>query len=206
MNDHTKRLQLRKVRDGLRVTSQVVAVFASGLMMVCRALPGAAATENAPAGDLDVKAAFVLNFIRLVNWSSVPGEQNSRELVVCACSKSDFFAAVRSVAEGKTVGSRSIVFKIEPLPDIQRCRVLLVDRAHYQSARQVLAAIRDAPILTVGNGPGLLDAGGMFELIVQDRKVQFDVGLEAIRRSGLDISARLLHLSHNLRTGGASGN
>jgi YfiR/HmsC-like len=202
MSDRPIRMRGALWRDVLRAVVQVGAMVASGLMLVCRASPGAAATDAVTAGELDVKAAFVLNFIRLVNWSNVAEEANQRELPVCACVKSEFFTAVRSVAAGKTAGSRSIVFKIEPDPDVRRCRVLLVDRAHYQSARQVLRAIKDAPILTVGNGAGLLDGGGMFELIVLDGKVQFDVGLEAIRRSGLDISARLLHLARNLRTGG----
>ena len=193
------------MRDALPTAAQVAALVITGLMVVCRLLPGAAAPGTSLAGDLDVKAAFVLNFIRLVNWSNVPEEQNYGELPVCAWSKSDFFAAVQSVAAGKAVGNRLIVFRIEPVPDARRCRVLLVDRANYQSARQQLGAIKDAPILTIGNGPGILDAGGMFELIVQDGKVQFDVGLEAVRRSGLDISARLLHLSRNLRAGGSGG-
>jgi hypothetical protein len=202
MSERPKYPRLSLFHGVLRTVAQAAAMVAFGLMLLCRPVAGTAATDAAPAGDLEVKAAFVLNFIRLVNWSEVAGEANNRELPVCACSKSDFFTAVRSLASGKPVGNRSIVFRIEPAPDVRRCRVLLVDRAHYQSARQVLGAIRDSPILTVGNGAGLLDDGGMFELIVQDSKVQFDIGLEAIRRSGLDVSARLLHLSRNLRTGG----
>ena len=202
MNDHLKRSRLPAMDNVLRIAVRVAAIVASGLMPVCSTLRGADAADTRPAGDLDVKAAFVLNFIRLVNWSNGPGEQDKRELPVCAFSRSDFFATFQDASAGKTVGTRLIACKIEPVPDAGRCRVLLVDRAHYQSAGRVLGTIKGAPILTVGNGPGFLDAGGMFELNVDQGKVQFDVGLEAIRRSGLDVSGRLLHLSRNLRMSG----
>jgi hypothetical protein len=44
----------------------------------------------------------------------------------------------------------------------------------------------------------------MLELIVQDRKVQFDANLDAVRRSRLEVSAKLLQLSRNLRRGGGN--
>jgi ribosome-associated protein YbcJ (S4-like RNA binding protein) len=54
-------------------------------------------------------------------------------------------------------------------------------------------------VLTIGNGPGLIEIGGMFELIVQDRNVQFNTNLDAVRRANLQGSAKLLQLSRNLR-------
>ena len=72
------------MRDALPTAAQVAALVITGLMVVCRLLPGAAAPGTSLAGDLDVKAAFVLNFIRLVNWSNVPEEQNYGELPVPA--------------------------------------------------------------------------------------------------------------------------
>ncbi len=156
--------------------------------------------QSEPAGEFELKAAFVLNFIRLVNWADVPGE-NSADLPVCALANSDFAIAVRQVVTGKTVGNRSISFRLRSNPDPPHCRVLILDAAQYSVAQPALNTIREAPVLTVGNGSGLLRIGGMFELFVQDRRVQFDASLEALRRAGLDVSARLLQLSRNLRKG-----
>jgi hypothetical protein len=165
----------------------------------------ALAMEAAMPGELEVKASFVLNFVRLVNWAKPAQEGTGQPLLICALSKSEFSMAVQSAAARKFAGDRAIVMRIEPFPDVRKCRVLVFDRPEYPAARQVLAGIRDCPILTIGNGPGFLDAGGMFEFIVEDRTVQFDVGLTPVRRSGLDISGRLLHLSRNLRAGENSG-
>ncbi len=162
---------------------------------------GAAASAEPPPSEMQVKAAFVLNFIRLVNWAGIPGDEGNPELPVCALANSDFADAVRQSASGRMIGSRSISFRLSANPDPAHCRVLLVDAAQYPTARQALAAIQDAPVLTIGNGPGFLRIGGMLELNVRDRQVQFDAGLEPIRRARLDVSARLLQLSRNLRKG-----
>lgn len=86
-----------------------------------------------------------------------------------------------------------------PSPDSLRCRVLIVDAPQYPMVRPVLKSLKNAPVLTVGNGPGLIQVGGMIDLVVEDRRVQFDASLDAVRAANLDVSARLLRLSRNLR-------
>ncbi len=153
-----------------------------------------------PPADLGVKAGFVVNFIRLVNWLSIPGEQNSAVLPVCACSRSEFAAAVENAVSGKMVGSRSIVFRIEAPPDLRKCRVVLFDRQQFPFSRSAVRTLRGAPILTIGNGPEFADTGSMFQLVVESGKVRFDVCLDVIRHSGLEVNSGLLQLSRNLRT------
>jgi hypothetical protein len=150
---------------------------------------------------LEVKAAFVLNFVRLIRWENIPGGAAAAELSVCAMGNSEFAIAVRQVAAGKLVGTRSIAVTLNPPADISHCRVLIVDAAQYPIAREALHGVRSAHVLTIGNGAGLIPLGGMFELIVEDHTVKFDANLEAIQQSGLEVSARLLQLSRNLRKG-----
>ncbi|MFB3777113.1 MAG: YfiR family protein [Bryobacteraceae bacterium] len=184
-------------------------VFRAALTLVTLAVAGrttliGGTSATPPEDEFKLKAAFVLNFIRLVNWASVPGEQGDSRLTVCALGNSDFAAAVRATVTGKTAGNRPISFRFTPNPDPAQCRVLIVDSSQYPIAREALSAVQAAPVLTIGNGPGFLSLGGMFELVVEDRRVLFDAGLDAIRRARLDVSARLLQLSRNLRRGSDS--
>lgn len=150
-----------------------------------------------PASEWEVKGAFVLNFIRFVSWSNVPGEDR-QALPVCALANSDFASAVRQAVTGKMVQNRSILFRFDAHPDPSRCRVVVVDGAEYRTALPALKAVGAAPVLTIGNGPGLIDLGGMFELIVEGRKIRFNTNLEAIRQGNLQVSTNLLQLSRNL--------
>ncbi len=150
--------------------------------------------------ELEIKAEFVMNFIRLVNWKNLPDDRDAGNLPVCALANSDFSDAVKKIASGKQVGDRIIQFRLEPNPDPQRCRVLLVDANQYKIASSALNPLRNFPVLTIGNGPGLTEVGGMFDLVVEERKVRFDSNLDAVRRSNLDVSPRMLRLSRNART------
>jgi hypothetical protein len=159
--------------------------------------------EAAAPGELQLKAVFVLNFIRFVNWSNVPQYEPGADITICALANSDFAAAVRRITAGKTVGGRSIRFRFEPSPDPVRCRVLIVDAAEYSTARPALNAVRNAPVLTIGNGPGLIAMGGIFDLLVEDRRVLFDANPEGLRRAAIDVNTRVLRMSRNLRNCGS---
>jgi hypothetical protein len=187
--------RLRYVVNYFNRTCAVALVFAMASQTSLRGGNSA----DPPPSELDLKAAYVLNFVRLVKWESVPGQEDNSELSVCVLGNSDFSNAVRLIATGKVVGTRSISVRLNPNPDSAHCRVVIVDATQYPVARHALNAIRNAPVLSIGNGSGLIEMGGMIELIVEQRRVQFDVSLEAVQRTGLDMSSRLLQLSRNLR-------
>ncbi len=183
---------------------------AISLLAVPRAIPGysclvalVAASlfpgvlSAASAGEWEVKGAFVLNFVRFVSWSGIPGE-DGQKLPVCALANSDFATAVREAVAGKVVQDRQVSFRFDANPDPSRCRVLVLDEAEYPAAHFALKAVVNSAVLTIGNGPGLVEIGGMFELIVKHEKVRFNTNLDAIRSAGLQISANLLQLSQHL--------
>ena len=188
-------LRLRALWPG--VPAGGVSVALCWLVLVLLAAPLRAG--GTPPEEMAVKAVAVVNFIRLTQWGPIEGEPNATDLPVCALAKSEFAAAVRQAIAGKQAGQRSLSFHINPDPQPSECRVLLVDSTQYKSARPALDAVKKAPVLTVGNGAGLLDLGGMFELITDDGRIQFDASYEAVRISQLDVSARLLHLARKLR-------
>jgi len=201
MNEATPRVHRAALGISQTKPSIRMCVLALILATMSRTSLRSANPTDPVLSELDVKAAFVLNFVRLVKWDSVSGDTDNSELSICALGNNDFTSAVRRAVAGKLVGTRSIAVRLNPNPDASHCQVFIVDVSQYPIARQALSGIRNAGVLTIGNGPGLIQMGGMFELIVEDHKIQFDVGLEAVRRAGLEVSARLLQLSRNLRKG-----
>jgi hypothetical protein len=47
-------------------------------------------------------------------------------------------------------------------------------------------------VLTVGESAGFLSDDGMIRLLVDDRKVRFDVNLKAVMKGSVRLSSRLL--------------
>lgn len=155
--------------------------------------------------EVQVKATIVFNFLRMVYWTNVDGEQNPDELPICALNASELFSAIQSVTRNREVGGRKVVTAVVPNPSISRCRVLIIEPLDYERASSVIRRLRYTPVLTIGNGKGFVDIGGLFELLVEEGNVRFDVNLAAIRESGLEVSARLLRLAKRFRGGGGVG-
>ena len=93
--------------QGLRSASAAAVAFrVLALFSVMTVLfPGFVNAETA-ADELAVKSTFVLNFLRLVNWTEVPGEVKPSELPVCSASVTEFFLAVRKVARPSAGGQQ----------------------------------------------------------------------------------------------------
>jgi iron complex outermembrane receptor protein len=99
--------------------------------------------------------------------------------------------------EGKTVQGRAFEVRSAPtLPSLGACH-LLVLMADAPEPRRVLAEAQGT--LTLGEGDGFVDAGGMIGILVVERRVRFDVNLEAARRGGIGLSAQLLRLARQVR-------
>jgi hypothetical protein len=183
-------------------TVEAVFYAAVGLLtisLIVLTLPAALGCQRSRSRELEVKAAFVLNFIRLIDWPRVNEDTESSLLPVCGLASGPVFERLRDLANGKQVAGKAIHVSIVREPNAASCRVLLFESEQYTQAAPLLKSLRNAPVLTVGTDPGFIRMGGMLELVVEDRRVQFDAGLEAIQSSGLQVSASLLRLAHNLQ-------
>ena len=166
------------------------------LAVLCSVCPEASAAEQ-PVSEAQVKAAFVLNFIKFVTWPESEGE--SGEFSICTMKHSVLTEVIAQLAKGGPVaGKRVSVRKVDRL-NSKQCRVVLVESEDYPEFASTSKALANQPVLTIGSGAGFTEGGGMLELFTENRRIQFDAYLPAIQRSGLSVSASLLRLARNLR-------
>ena len=149
--------------------------------------------------EYEVKAAFVLNFVRFVNW---PSGTSDSELGICTQGDGPLAQAVDKLTRGKQVSGRQLRVHVTPQGAGPECSVLLADENHGKKAYPLLASVDKKPVLTIGEGPSFLANGGMLTLLVENQRVVFEANPAAIQRAGLDISSSLLRLARNLRWGG----
>ena len=100
---------------------------------------------------------------------------------------------------GKLVGNR--VMRIRHLgqaQDMQTCQILFLGKAQSKRIPQLLASLRNAPILTVGETAGFLDAGGMIRFLLEENKVRFEINVQAAESARIKIGSRLLILAKNV--------
>ncbi|MBC7928357.1 MAG: YfiR family protein, partial [Bryobacteraceae bacterium] len=169
----------------IRVTLRTVLLLS--VAVACQA-------REALPHEEDVKAAFVLNFIRFVEWNPAPEERDRSILPVCALADGPVIQAFTRLSAGKVVGGRTIRVHITSEPAIAGCRVLVVEPDHYAKIESTLKNLLSAPLLTIGCGPGFTRLGGMFQLLPDGSRVQFEARLDAISAAGLQVSPSLLRL------------
>ena len=159
------------------------AVLLSGAML--STTPARAATEY------EVKAAFILNFVKFTRW---PAGADTGDIHICVLGKNPFKGALR-VMMRKTVRDRRIMVRDISQDAIDGCDVLFVAKSAAYKARPVLAVLNGRPVLTIGDHDSFISAGGAINLYLVNGKVRFEARPAAAKAAGLTISSRLLKLA-----------
>jgi hypothetical protein len=153
----------------------------------------------AAAADLEysVKAAFLVNFTKFVQWPTSAFESARSPLHICILGDDPFEGALDHAAAGETVLGRSLAVQhLRRPPAPKLCQVVFI-AASEKEVKRTLGAIGPG-VLTVGEGTGFLADGGMIAFIIDNRRVRFDVQITAVTSGGLAISSRMLTVARTV--------
>ena len=161
--------------------------------------PGRASAQ-ARTGSLEyqVKAAYLLNFTRYVEW---PGRLVSAEapLELCILGDDPFGDALDQAVEGRrSQGRRVTVRRVESDERVYGCHLVFVTDESWNRRRTLVASLTDRGILTVGDSDQFSRNGGVIGFVISNETVRFVINLKAMERSGLKISSRMLSLAMQL--------
>ncbi|MEI6414612.1 MAG: YfiR family protein [Pseudomonadota bacterium] len=141
-----------------------------------------------------LKVAFIFNFVGFIEWPAATGPA----LNLCVVGKDPFGTALDTLA-GKSVGTRTIqVMRLPGRQDVRRCQILFISPSEKNEVTSLLAALEGNSTLTASDTDGLVRQGVMIGLELEQKRVVFDVNLEAARRAGLSISSKLLRLAKKI--------
>ena len=150
------------------------------------------AGRAAPAEPEDaLKAAIVLSFLHYTEWS--PPLPAGTPIVVGVYGRPSFAQVLRRSSEGKVVNGHTVqVTELKNAGDLQGSQVVYFASDRAGDIKPVLTAARPFTPLAIGEAGSFLDWGGAVNLVVIDGRMSFEVSLDALRRSGANVSSRLL--------------
>ena len=169
-------------------------------LLVCS---GDARAHEQPT-EADVKAAFLYNFTKYIDWPPVAFQGPAEPFRICVASDAEFTKSVQSLITGETARGRPLELTVPRLADLPRCHILFVGRREAARVGAMLAATSGRPVLTVGETQGFLEKGGAVLFDVEYHRVRFDINLDAATRAGLTVSSKLVRVARNVREGSAS--
>ena len=139
----------------------------------------------------ELKAAVVLSFLRYGEWHQSLGE--NAPLAVCVLGRADFATALQNTLDGKTVAGRSLqVIELRSISETSSCQIVYFATDRVPEIKAALHSSALGHMLTIGETRDFLDWGGAVNLFVLDGHMTFEVSLEALQRTGVTISSRLL--------------
>jgi hypothetical protein len=171
----------------------IMLVFMAGPLPFS-ATPRAHAQQEKP-GEYDVKAAFLFNFIKFTDWSDASSAEGAA-MTLCVLGEDPFGSGLDAL-KGKIVkkGSELKLRHIRSVQEAKDCQVLFIGASEKDRLSQIIKAVQDSGILTIGDTKGFERHGVIINLYVVKDKVQFKINTVAAQRAGLQVSSRLLKLA-----------
>ncbi len=156
----------------------------------------AVGTQAQSAGEYQVKAAFLYNFAKFVEWPPSSFSDASAPLQICVFGQDPFGQELRGITNEKTVNGRKLeVRHVVDLQHARSCHILFIASAQRTSMKRILEGLRGASVLTVGDTKGFAEQGGMINFVLENDRVQFEVSRKAAEQAGLKISSKLLSVA-----------
>ncbi|MDG4553347.1 MAG: YfiR family protein [Candidatus Competibacter sp.] len=142
-----------------------------------------------------VKAAYLYNFAKFVEWPSGTFSNHDAPLVICIAGDNPFGDTLAAISN-KNVDSHPVEVRIISLTArLDQCHVVFIGRADQEQFKTVLLKLARLPVLTVSDINGFAQAGGMIELFKTEQRIRFNISIQATHRANLKLSSQLLKLA-----------
>jgi hypothetical protein len=169
------------------------------VLMLMAASPRAGA-DGTPVGEYQLKAVFLFNFAKFVEWPPQAFAGPHDRFTICVLGENPFGSALDEAVRGKTVADRSIAIRLVSSAEQARtCQILFVSASEAKRIRGILEALKNCSVLTVGDTDDFTVNGGVVQFKMKDSRVRIEIDAATAERAGLRISSKLLSLAEPAR-------
>jgi hypothetical protein len=151
---------------------------------------------DASSKEYEIKAAFIYNFAQFTQWPDSAFEGKDSSFVVAVIGDDPFGPALGQVMDGKSIAGHPVILKHLDSPNqISGCHLLYIPATEEGRLDDIFNAVGNQPILTIGETPKFLWAGGIIRFFIADGKIRFEIDPDAADKAGLRLSSRLMSLA-----------
>jgi hypothetical protein len=146
--------------------------------------------------EYEVKAVFLFNFARFVDWPPEAFAGPQAPLVIGVLGEDPFDGFLDDTVRGEQVNHRSlIVRRYRHVEEIETCHILFISQSEAHRLNDILARLNHRSILIVGDSEGFAQRGGMIRFVTEESRIRFRINQEAAEAAHLIISSKLLQLA-----------
>ena len=175
----------------------------TALALACLAAPGAlraAAAGPKEPSEYEVKAAFLVHFFGYVKWPPDAFENARSPLVLAVIGEDPFGEVLDKTMRGRRIGKRPIrVLRVPDPAELPDAHLAFLPRSESERLPRVLQRYARTSALVVADEQGLATRGAGAGFFLDERKVRFEVNVDALARARLEASSQLLKLARIVR-------
>lgn len=154
-----------------------------------------AVTRGQDVAGPSLKAAVIYRFALFATWPPAVLAP-SAPLMMCVAGDANVRAALERTVQSLTVDNRPItVAAVHPDRPSPECHILYISAMSSAQTARLVTAVSNTPVLTMSDLDGFNEMGGIAELFYEAGGIRFTIDRDAVQRSGLQLSSRLLGLS-----------
>jgi len=170
--------------------------------LVAAAALGVATPAHATLPEQQLKAAFVLNFVRYVQWPERAWGARDAPVTICVFGRDAIEAALGELS-GRQVHGRAVRIRTGvSIDDSEGCHVAFIAASESRRVVQLLRSLAGRPVLTVSDVDDFIDSGGAIGIVESDTRLQFEINRAALAQGQLTASSQLLKLARAVLNGG----
>jgi len=194
----------RQIARASRSTGRAIRLIA--MLVAAIAFPAQLAwSQSSGATGYEVKTAFLFNFAKFIDWPTSSFASPQAPFTICVLGQDPFGNNLDDTMRGKMIGDRAVaVRRLRDKAEGRRCQIVFVSSSESTHLVEIVGSLQGAPVLLVGETNGFATLGGTIEFTLQDKRVRLAINTDAVDRSGLKFSSKLLALAKIVHDDGHS--
>lgn len=191
----------RRVRPGVWTSGLILGLLLPALFFN----PPNLSAQETPS-DYRVKAAYVLNFLRFIQWPDDAFSDTKAPVVIGIVGEDPFGNQLPLVILGKTVqGHNLVIRRYKAGENLRGSHILFISSSEKKRLTQILAGLRGSSVLTVAEMDRFIEAGGVIQFTFENSRIRFAINADAADRARLKVSSKLLSVAQYVEANGAPG-
>ena len=184
--------KISNIRTNLKLSGR--ACLPLLVLIVCSRL--ASAVQIPTASEYNLKAVYLYSFGRYTTWPKSEG--GNREIRIAVLGDSPIIQPLEQISKTRKIKGRPIAIETsQSLSDYANCDIVFVSRTvSPESLATLRNAIKNRPVLLVGESTEFTSAGGMIRFFIDQSTVRFEINIQSVKQSGLVLDAKLLRLGN----------
>lgn len=167
------------------------------LALAAAVIPECAAQDAAPS-EYQIKAAFLFNFAKFVQWPPEAFATTNSPLIIGVLGENVFGDNLEKTINHKVINERPLQFKeFHSVGEATNCHILFISTSEKAKFSKIIQGLQGTSVLTVSETGEFIDAGGMINFVLEANKIRFEINDEAAKKAGLKISSKLLSLARH---------